>query len=147
MGIFSRRRALAAGWQSDSAGVVTCPAELTNDPLAAGELAYGARFWLAGTGASLTIWAYAQYCGTGEGYIVAFRVDRLSEDTPEGDAASISYADPAWAEWFSSAGTAESNAMQAAALLVAGDRGAALSLYAGPDVISEWFGWDGNPLP
>ena len=147
MGIFSRQRTPEAEWQAETAGVDFCPADEMNDPLAAGELAYGARFWRPGSGgAALTIWAYVQACGTAEGYIVAFRVDRLNEDAPEDEDDSTSYADPAWAEWFGTAGTADANAMQAAALLAMGDRGAALSLYADPDVIAQWFAWDGVPV-
>lgn len=116
-----------------------------NDPLAAGERAYSARFWCPGSGGVLHIWAYAQYCGTAEGCIVAFRIDRLNEHAPEREGHSTAYADPAWAEWFDSADVAESNAAQAAALLAIGDRGAALSLYAEPAVISGWFAWDGMP--
>jgi hypothetical protein len=154
--IFGRGRALrslvptpessGAEWIPEPEGVRTCAAELTGDPLAAGQGAYGAFFRLGDSGAVLHIWAYTQFCGTAEGFIVAFRVDRIHEDAMLGDDDCTSYADASWAEWFDSAATAEANAMQAAALLLAGDRGAALSLYAEPDAIAGWFDWDGVPV-
>jgi hypothetical protein len=147
MGIFTRRRAaLAPEWLPENKAMLTLSADVLGDPEATRGTACGVQFWLPGTGASLTIWAYPRCCPEAEGFIVGFRVDRLHVELGDVDADSTFYADYTWGEWFGSAAQAESNAMQAAVLLAAGDRGAALSLYAEPDVIADWFGWDGVPV-
>jgi hypothetical protein len=147
MSIFTRRRTAVADWEPRTQEIAIIAVGLFNDPLADGERAYGARFGRPDNDGVLTIWAYAQYSGTADGYIVAFCIDRLNEDAPERDGDSTRYADAAWGEWFVSATAAESNALQAAVLLAAGDRGAALSPLADPDVIAGWFAWDGVPQP